>query len=203
MAKVIASITMSLDGFIAGPHDTVEHPLGSGVERLHDWILAGDHPSTHNDFFRLSRANRDVFDALFDATGALVVGRRTYDIVDGWNGSYPVSGIPVFVLTHEAPNEVPQGNTSFTFVSEGIEDGLSQAKRAAGDKNVQVIGGAQTIQQCIESGHCDELQIHLVPQLLGDGIRLLENVDPDGVELEQKAVISTPEVTHLHFRVLT
>lgn len=203
MADVIASITTSLDGFVAGPNDTPERPLGEGGERLHDWILAGNHTSKHNDFFRLSRQNREIFDALFDATGAIVAGRRTYDIVEGWQGSYPVSGIPVFVLTHDAPDEPPNGNTAFTFVTEGIEQALTQAKRAAGDKNVQVIGGARTIQQCIASGLCDELRIHLVPLLLDDGIRLLENLDPERIELENESVIPTPDVTHLHVRVLT
>lgn len=202
MANVIASITTSLDGFVAGPNDTPERPLGEGGEQLHDWILAGDHPSKHNDFFRLSRQNKKIFDALFDATGALLAGRRTYDIVEGWQGNYPVSGIPVFVLTHEAPSEVPEGNTAFTFVTDGIKQAITQAKRAAGDKNVQMIGGARTIQQCIASGLCDELQIHLVPQLLGEGIRLLENLDPAQLELENESVISTPDVTHLQFRVM-
>lgn len=148
---------MSLDGYIAGENDNLELPLGKNGKTLHDWILEGDHPSKHNKFFHLSEKNREIFDDLFDSTGALIVGRRTYDIVHGWGGNYPVKGIPVFVLTHEAPFKVPKGETSFTFVMDGIQWVTEQAKAAAGAKKVQIIGGAHTIQQSIQGSYCDEL----------------------------------------------
>lgn len=201
MPIVFASITMSLDGYIAGENDTLELPLGNNGETLHDWILAGEYPSRHNEFFNLSEKSREIFDDLFDSTGALIAGRRTYDIVHGWGGTYPVKGIPVFVLTHEPPSGVPKGDTSFTFVADGIQRATEQAKEAAGDKNVQIIGGAQTIQQCIQRGYCDELWIHLVPCLLGKGIRLFENLETDTIEFTSKQVIQTSEVNHLHYLI--
>lgn len=203
MSNIIASITMSLDGFVAGVKDNPEQPLGENgnIGNLHDWILEGDFPSKHNDFFNLSKKNRKIFDEMFDSTGALITGRRTYDIVHGWEGSYPVSGIPVFVLTHKPPSEVPEGKTPFTFVTEGIQHAVGQAIEAAGDKDVQIIGGAQTIQQCINIGLCEELRIHMVPQLLERGIRLLENLDIESSSLEKTQVIDTPEVTHLHYHI--
>lgn len=200
MANVIASITMSLDGFIAGVNDNPEQGLGETGGHLHDWILEGDHQSKHNDFFKLSKKNRKIFDELFESTGALITGRRTYDIVHGWEGSYPVSGIPVFVITHNSPSEVPEGKTSFTFVEDGIQRVVQQAKEAAGTKNVQIIGGAQTIQQAIANGLCDELRIHMIPQLLGNGIKLLDHLNVETTVLEKTKVIDTPEVTHLHFK---
>lgn len=202
MPNVFASITMSLDGFIAGKNDNPKQGLGENGAHLHDWILEGDHPSKHNDFFNLSKKNLEIFDEMFDNTGALICGRRTYDIVHGWGGSYPVSGIPVFVLTHEAPDEVSKGKTSFTFVTEGIRSAVKQTKEAAGTKNVQIIGGAQTIQQAIVNGHCDELRIHMVPQLLGSGIKLLDHLDVETTVLEKTKVIDTPEVTHLYYWLL-
>lgn len=203
MPNVFASITMSLDGFIAGKNDNPEQGLGENGDYLHDWILEGDHPSKHNDFFNLSKKNREIFDEMFGNTGALICGRRTYDIVHGWEGSYPVSGIPVFVLTHNQPSEVPEGKTSFTFVTEdGIQRAVSHAKGVAGTKNVQIIGGAQTIQQTIKNGLCDELRIHMVPQLLSSGIKLLDHLNVETTMLEKKKVIDTPQVTHLYYRLL-
>lgn len=203
MSNVITSITMSLDGFIAGVNDTPVQPLGKINENLHNWILEGDHPSKHNDFFKLSKNNREIFDELFDSTGAILTGRRTYDIVHGWQGSYPVRGIPVFVLTHKPPSKVPNGETVFTFVTGEIERAVEQAKAAAADKNVQVIGGAQTIQQCINCGLCDEVRVHLVPQFIGGGKRLFEKIDTKRIRFEQKQVTPTDEVTHLHYKLVS
>lgn len=199
MPKVLASITMSLDGFIAGVNDTPEQPLGENGEHLHDWILKGNYPSKHNDFFKLSKKNREIFDEMYDCTGALICGRRMYDIVHGWEGSYPVSGIPVSVLTHEPPTQVPEGYTTFIFVTKGIQHANKKAKAAAGNKNVQIIGGAQTIQQAINSGLCNILRIHMVPQLLGQGINLLENLSINKIRFENKTVISTEGVVHLYY----
>ncbi len=180
MGKVIFDISMSLDGFITGPNDD--------VDRLHEWIWNG------------------TTDALMQGgtvatTGAIVSGRRTYDLVNGWGGSHPLHGVPVFVVTHEVPEQAPEGATPFTFVTDGIESAITQARAAAGDKNVYVLGGANTAQECIKARVLDELRIHLVPVLLGDGIRLFDHLGATPIELESTGVIESPDVTHLMLRV--
>ncbi len=192
---------MSLDGMIAGINDTPEQALGENGSHLHDWITAGEYPSRHSEYFKLSEKNREVFDGLYDSSGAIITGRRTYDIVHGWQGSYPVEGIPVFVLTHNPPGKIPDGKTTFTFVTEGIHSVVKQAKAAAGNRNVKVIGGAQTIQQCINQGLCNELRIHLVSQLLKQGIRLFENIQPGKIRFEYHRMIANKEVVHHHLKL--
>ncbi|HKZ03137.1 MAG TPA: dihydrofolate reductase family protein, partial [Pyrinomonadaceae bacterium] len=125
----------------------------------------------------------------------------TYDLVDGWGGSHPLPGVPVFVLTHDAPNENPKGKTPFTYVTDGIASAITQAKEAAGDKNVYVIGGANVAQQCIREGQLDEIRLHIAPHLFGAGIRLFDNLGTEPIELETMSVIEAPEVAHLGFRV--
>jgi dihydrofolate reductase len=193
MSKVVLDITMSLDGYIAGPND--------GVERLHDWLFSGNTPSAYSDFFRLSKVSAKVFDKFIKTTGAIVAGRRTYDLVGGWGGSHPFHGVPLFVVSSRVPNKVPKGSTPFTFVTDGIESAIRQAKAAAGKKNVYVLGGANVAQQCLRAGLLDEIQIHLVPTLLGDGIRLFDHLGAEPIELEPMRVIEAPGVTHLWFRV--
>ena len=194
MEKVVLDITMSLDGFIAGPHDEVKTPL-------HQWLFNGDVPSKYNSFFKLSKESAKVFDELVKTTGSIITGRRTYDLTGGWGGSHPVSN-SVFVLSHDIPKDVPEGSTAFTFVSDGIESAVKQAKKAAGKKNVYLMGGANVVQQCIKAGLVDEMMIHLVPVLLGDGIRLFDNLGGQQIELKQTEVIEAPDVTHLRFRVV-
>ncbi|MFZ0370914.1 MAG: dihydrofolate reductase family protein [Halobacillus sp.] len=202
MGKVILDMSMSLDGFIAGPNVNCKQGLGEGGEVLHEWLFSGDIPSKFNDFFKLSRTNREVFDKSFKTTGALIAGRRTFDLTSGWGGSYPIQGIPVFVLTHDPPKEIPRGETAFTFVSDGIVSAVKQAKAAAEKNNVQVMGGAITAQQCIKANLVDEILIHLVPVLLGKGIRLFDPIGPEKIQLEKGDVIETADVTHLRYRIL-
>jgi dihydrofolate reductase len=211
MGKVFAEISMSLDGFIAGPNPTLEEPLGQGGEDLHEWVFrleawrkphgkSGGETGTDNDVIKESTAN----------TGAVIMGRRMFSNgegswendpkAEGWWGDNPPFHVPVFVLTNHTREKVnKEGGTTFTFVTDGIENALSQAKAAAADKDISVAGGANTIQQFINAGLLDELQIHMVPVLLGGGTRLLENLGD--TKLEKIRVIDSPLVTHLKFQI--
>jgi dihydrofolate reductase len=202
VGNVVADITMSLDGFVAGPDDGPELPLGAGGERLHQWVYdLASWREPHGLAGGKTNRDSEVLDEAFRAAGAVVVGRRMFDNAQGW-GDNPPFHMPVFVLTHEARDpEVKEGGTTFTFVGDGIESALEQARDAAGDKNVSVGGGANTIQQFIKTGLLDELQVHIVPLLLGGGIRLLEHLGPEQIELERTRVIDSPAVTHLRFRL--
>lgn len=191
---------MSLDGFIAGPNDVPGNALGDGGERLHALMFSGLTPSEHNEFFEPAERSREVFDKWIEDLGAIVTGRRTYDLVNEWEGTHPL-GVPVFVLTHEAPETVPEGETTFTFVTDGIESALSQAMAAAGDNKVQV-GAANVAQQYLRAGLLDEIQVHVVPVLLGAGVRLFDQLGDEPIELEQTRVIESTGVTHLRYRVV-
>ncbi len=194
MSKVVLDITVSLDSFIAGPNDE--------VERLHDWLFSGNTPSAYNDFFKLSRESARVFDKLIKTTGAIVAGRRTYDIAGGWGGSHPFHGVPLFVVSSSVPNKVSKGSTPFTFVTDGIASAIRQAQAAAGKKHVYLLGGANVAQQCLRAGLLDEIHIHLVPVLLGAGIRLFDHLGTEPIELELVSGIEAPGVTHLRFRIV-
>jgi dihydrofolate reductase len=201
LGKVILDITMSLDGFIAGPNDGPERPLGDGGERLFAWYFSGDieyrMPSATMTF-KVSPASAEVFQVV-QTIGALVTGRRTFDIANAWGGRHPVD-VPVFVVTHTVPPEWVYEGSPFTFVTDGVESAVEQAKVVAGDKTVGV-GAASIAQQCINAGLLDEVQIHLAPVLLGNGIRLFDHLGTEPIELEGTRVIDAPDVTHLIFRV--
>ena len=140
MAKVLLAITMSLDGYIAGPNDGAELPLGEGGEPLFEWFFTGDTPSKHYEVFRLSKPSAEFFDAGIDTCGAVISGRRTYDIAGAWDGNGPVPGLPLFVLTHNVPAKVPETTVPYTFVTDGIGSAIRQADAAAGDKYVALTG---------------------------------------------------------------
>jgi dihydrofolate reductase len=133
------------------------------------------------------------------ATGAVLVGRRTFDLARGWNGDHH-DGVPIFVPTHHPPDDPPHGAATITFVIDGIEAAVAQAKAAAGDRNV-LLHGAATAQHCLRAGLLDELEIHLVPVLLGQGRRLFDHLSADHIELELTRVVDAPGITHLHYRV--
>lgn len=176
MAKVMAGMTMSLDGFINDRNGSAE--------------------SLSPDFEELLETSS--FKQMVESTGAVIMGRNTYEMADpfSWvNDDYEFQ-LPLFILTHTPPEKYPEGNDklSLTFVMDGIESAISQAVEAAGDKMVQVIGGADTIQQCLNSGLCDELQVDIMPVLLGKGLRLFENIDTDKIKLQR---ISVDEVTSM------
>jgi len=201
MGKVILDITMSLDGFIAGPNDGPESPLGDGGERLFAWYFSGDteyRMPSGTMTFKVSPASAEVFQEV-QTIGALVTGRRTFDIANAWGGRHPVD-VPVFVVTHTLPQEWVYEGSPFTFVTDGVESAVEQAKAVAGDKTVGV-GAASIAQQCINAGLLDEIQIHLAPVLLGNGIRLFDHLATEPIELESTRVLDAPGVTHLRFRV--
>ena len=199
MAKVLLAITMSLDGYIAGPNDGAELPLGEGGEPLFEWFFTGDTPSKHNEMFRLSKPSAEFFDAGIDTCGAVISGRRTYDIAGGWDGNGPVPGLPLFVLTHNVPDKVPQTTVPYTFVTDGIESAIRQADAAAGDKYV-ALTGSQAAQQCLKAGLLDEIQLSVVAYLLGGGVRLFDHIGGP-VRLETLNVLDAPGVTHLRYRI--
>lgn len=210
MATVVVAVAMSVDGFIAGPDDGPTRPLGEGGGRLFDWYFDGDTPVRQYREaagrgvpvppFALSPASARVFESLVDETGAVVTGRRTYDIANGWNGNGPLPGRPLFVVTHRVPAAVPEGEGRYTFVTEGVAQAVTRARAAAGDGSVSLMG-ASVPQQCLRAGLLDEVQIHLVPVLLGSGTRLFDHLG-GSVRLEQVRVVDAPGVTHLRYRVV-
>jgi dihydrofolate reductase len=177
--------------------------LGEGGEQLHQWVYdLASWREPHGLTGGKTNKDSEVLDEAFKAAGAIVVGRRMFDNARGW-GENPPFHMPVFVLTHEARDpEAKEGGTTFTFVTDGIESALEQARAAAGDGNVNVGGGAKTIGQFLQAGLLDEIQIHITPMLLGDGIRLFEHLGAGQIELERTRVIDSPDVTHLRFRVV-
>ncbi len=203
MGKVSVGISMSLDGFIAGPNDGPEQPLGEGGERLFEWYSGGDTeyrlPGTEM-VFKVSPQSAQLLRQTRRTTGALVTGRRTFDLTDGWGGRHPLD-VPVFVVTHTVPQEWVYEGSPFAFVTDGLESALEQAKAVAGDKDVGLVG-ASIVQQCIRAGLLDEIHVDLVPVLLGDGVRLFDHLGTEPIELESTRVIEGAGVTHLTFRVV-
>ena len=203
MGRVLVDITTSLDGFVAGRDDGPELPLGEGGERLHEWVYGlASWREPHG--LEGGETNRDseILEEAMGNLGAVVVGRRMFDNAGGW-GDNPPFHVPVFVLTHEArEQEAKEGGTTFTFVTEGVETAIDQAQTAAGDKDVSIGGGANTIQQFLRAGLVDELQIHIAPLLLGGGVRLFDDLGTDEVKVQSTRVVESPVVTHLKFRVV-
>lgn len=203
MGKVTAGLTMSLDGFIAGPNDGPEHPLGEGGMRLFDWYSSGDTEyvvPSGGMTFEVSAQSAEMLRGVFSSIGAIVTGRRTFDITNGWGGRHPLD-VPVFVLTHEKPEGWDYEGSPFTFVTDGVESAVEQARRVAGERPVAV-GAASLVQQCLKAGLLDEVHVDLVPVLLGGGVRFFDNLGDDHVELERTELIEAPDVTHLTFRVV-
>jgi dihydrofolate reductase len=203
MGKVAMGLSMSLDGFIAGPNDGPERPLGEGGELLFAWYSSGDTeyglPGTEM-VFEVSPQSAELLREAHSRMGAFVTGRRTFDITNGWGGSPPL-GVPTFVLTHTVPQEWVYEGSPFTFVTDGVESAVEQARAAAGEKDVAV-GAASVVQQCIRAGLLDEIHVDLVPVLLGDGVRLFEHLGAGPIELESTRVVEGAGVTHLTFRVV-
>jgi dihydrofolate reductase len=187
MANVVIDIAMSLDGYVTGPNDRPEKPMGENRgERIFGWDASD---------------RQILLEAKEDKIGAMITGRRTYDITNGWNGTHPIrNGIPVFVLAETAPSKVPEGNTPFTFVTDGIESAVEQAKAAAGEKIVYVIGGGNVIQQLLNKGLADELRVHISSAFIGGGTPLFASLDPN-IKLEQTEVKSGRGVVHLTYRL--
>lgn len=189
MGRVFADQSISLDGFSAGANVGASNPMGDGGEELHAWQFRGGRRA-------------QVLENLFGGgTGAVVVGRYTFDLGEKHWGDEPPFHLPVFVVTHRPHETVTRrGGTTYTFVTDGLERALAQAREAAGDRDVVVLGGAAIIQQCIRAGLVDELRLHLVHVLLGGGTRLLDGLDPS-LALERTRLTDDEGVTHLDFRV--
>jgi dihydrofolate reductase len=193
MGNVTSEISMSLDGFITDPNASVGTPLeGNDPGRLSDW-----------QFDAKTETDAAIVDEIYASTGAVLIGKRMFDVgFEPW-GDPPPFGMPVFVVTHQAREPLPmQGGTTYTFVRDGIEAALELARAAAGDKNVGVWGGANIMRQYLKAGLLDEMQIHLIPILLGSGVRFFEDLDPEGIELRRTSSIETPGATHLRFEVV-
>ena len=211
MARVKFDISMSLDGFIAGPNQSVGNPLGEGGMQLHEWALGlAAWRKPHGLDGGEVNASTEVIEESLENLGAIVMGRNMFggegpwgaDPWDGWWGDDPPFHMPVFIVTHHAREPVTkEGGTTFTFVTDGIESALEQAREAAGGKDVALGGGANIAQQYLRAGLIDELQIHLVPVLLGAGARLFDNLGGAEVELECTRAVEAPGVTHLRYRV--
>jgi dihydrofolate reductase len=184
MAKVFVIMATSLDGYVAKRDISKQHPFGVGGERVYDW-----------QFAKKTETDSGIVKELMERTGAVIAGGRTYALAidDAWGGINPFSA-PVFVLSKTVPDKVAKG---FTFVTDGIESALAKAKATAGDKDVWVMGGANVAQQNIKAGLVDELHLHIVPVLFGDGIRLWDNIGTKQIELENAGVVQTPGATHL------
>ncbi|MER7803086.1 dihydrofolate reductase family protein [Streptomyces parvulus] len=200
---VTADLAITLDGYVAGPNVSRDNPGGDGAERIFDWIhtLASwreRQGMTGGDENRDSELVREWF----DATGAVVMGRTMYDLGEEFWGDNPPFRTPVFVLTHRPrPTLVKEGGTTFHFVTEGIHSALERARAAAGHRNVDIGGGADTVRQYLAAGLVDELQLHVVPVLLGGGLRLFEGLGDAGRrDLEQVGAVETPLATHLKYR---
>jgi dihydrofolate reductase len=195
MSQSVLYMSMSLDGFIAGPEDDADHGLGVNGERLHEWLQ--DDPADNPGGFRPRGVNGQVF-AEAMATGAVVVGRRTFDLAGRWNGDH--HGVPIYVPTRGTPPE--PASDWVHYVTDGVGSAVAQAKAAAGDADVMV-HGAELTQSLLRAGVLDELEIHLVPVLLGDGRRLFEHLGSDHIELERVRVVEGEGgVTHLRYRVV-
>jgi dihydrofolate reductase len=201
MSKVVIDMSMSLDGFVAGPDDGKTHPLGRhGGEHVFDWYFSGSEQYRHPVFRPEPGANRDEVERMFAESGAFVFGRRTYEIANGWGGSHPVNGLPTFVLTHEPPADYPRGPSNLTFVSDGIASAIRQARAVANGKDIK-LGGASPGKQALAEGLCDELIVHLAPYLVGGGVRLFDAL-PHGIRLDKISVSDGPFATHLRYRVV-
>jgi len=214
MSRLRCQISISLDGFVAGPNQSEENPLGVGGERLHDWVvpLAAWRQSHGEQGGEVNESTR-ILEESIENIGAAVMGRNMFGPVRGawgdeqwrgWWGDNPPYHYPVFVVTHypRDPLEM-EGGTTFHFVTDGIESALDQARGAADGKDVMLWGGGNTAQQYLASGLMDELELHVVPVLLDDGARLFDNLGDAEVRLEQVRAVAAPGVTHLKYRVVT
>ena len=212
MSKVRAQISMSLDGYAAGPDPSRQNPLGVGGEQLHDWVTRLEAwRQAHGMEGGEENASSPIVEAAKDNVGAEIMGRGMFgppeggpwdESWQGWWGEDPPFHIPVFVLTHHEREPLTLSDTTFTFVTAGVQSALAQAREAAGDLDVHISGGASVINQYLAAGLVDELELHVVPVLLGSGARLLEGVGPE-IKLEQLRAIDAPGVTHIKYRVLT
>jgi dihydrofolate reductase len=210
---VTFDISVSLDGFVAGPNQTLEEPLGRGGEQLHDWIIAtASWREQHGLEGGEPGQDSDIAAESLDAQGAIVMGRRMFSSGtgpweddpkrDGWWGDDPPFHLPVFVVTHHSREQVEkEGGTTYAFVTDGVEAAVERARAVAGDKDVVLAGGASVIQQALAAGLVDEFQLHVAPILLGGGVRLFGGLGDSPPKVATTRVIESPSVAHLRYRV--
>ena len=196
MSATVLYMSMSLDGFIAGPNERPDNGLGDGGHRLHEWVLPGA-DSSHKDISDLGGVNGQVVGE-FMATGAVVAGRGTFEPAGGWGGDHH-DGVPIWVLSRHEPGIDVTEWPLVTYVDD-VTTAMTEAKRAAGDQNV-LVHGAAVAQLALAAGVLDELELHVVPVLFGQGRRLFENLRPEQIELERTRVLDGEDVTHMHYRV--
>ena len=197
VSATVLYMSMSLDGFIAGPNEGPGNGLGDGGHRLHEWVLPGA-DADHEAISDLGGVNGQVVDE-FMATGAVVAGRGTFEPAGGWGGDHH-DGVPIWVLSRREPG-IDVGQWPLVAYVDEVSIAMSEAKRAAGDKNV-LVHGAATAQLALAAGVLDELEIHLIPVLLGQGRRLFDNLAPEHIELERTRILEGEAgVTHMHYRV--
>jgi dihydrofolate reductase len=214
MTRLISSITMSVDGYVAGPNQTLEEPLGREGGRLHGWMVATKAwREAHGMEGGEDNADSQRFQEYLSSIGATLMGRRMFSGGSGpweedpnaasWFGDEPPFHHGVFVLTHHARDpEAREGGTSYTFVTDGIESALEQARAAAAGRDVQIAGGASVVQQYLAAGLLDEIEVHVAPLLLGGGVRLFDQLGSDPPKLELMSAVEAPTVTHLRYRVV-
>jgi dihydrofolate reductase len=212
MSKVTFNISVSLDGYAAGPNPRPEEPLGDGGERLHEWALrSAAWRETHGHEGGARNRNDEIVRESTANVGAYLMGRRMFgggegewdESWRGWWGDDPPFHVPVFVLTHHAREPLEMdGGTTFEFVTDGIEAALDRARAAAGERDVAIAGGAEVAQQYLRAGLVDEFQLNVAPVLLGGGVKLLDGLGNDEIALEADRTVHTPEATHLRYRVL-
>ncbi len=197
MGQVTIDISASIDGFIALPDDS------SGP--IHDWYFDGDIENARNPFFRTSSESAPVIVENLTRAGAVICGRRTYDLTNGWDGNHPLGDVTCFVVTHDMPSEIPDGSTAFEFATDGMENAIDRAIAAAGDHDVYVMGGASVMWQALSTQRVDRFHLHLAHVLIGDGVRLFDGIEtvegrwPIDVTLDRQ--IDAPGVTHLYFDI--
>jgi dihydrofolate reductase len=212
MSKLRFSVTMSLDGYVAGPNQTLKEPLGAGGEELHNWAVElAAFSEAHGKKGGVVNASSVIMKEMFENVGAVIMGRNMFgggpgpwtSDWKGWWGDNPPYHMPVFVLTHhERDPRQMQGGTTFYFVTDGIESALRQAKEAAAGKDILIGGGASTINQYLAAGLVDEINVSIAPRLLGGGARLFDNLGDSLPDLEQLRVIDAPGVVHVRYRVV-
>ena len=201
MGKVVFNMTMSLDGFVAGPNDNPDNGLGDGGDALFNWYFSGDTEisvSEGTPVLKVSQQSAEILKEALATYGAGVWGRKTFDIARAWGGHPP--GSPAFIVTHTVPQEWVYDGSPFTFVTDGVESAIQQAKKAAGDKDV-VVCTASILQQCLNLGLVDEIHVDVAPLLLGKGVRLFDHLNIEPIKLERIRAIEAPGVTHLGFSV--
>jgi len=212
LPKVIANLSISVDGFVAGPNQSLENPIGEGGMRVHEWMFATAAWARRMGAESIPEetADSEFVEHMHDNVGAFVMGRHMFapgrgawDMAwRGWWGEDPPYHAPVFVLTHHAREPLPmQGGTTFHFVTDGIESAMRQARAAAGSKDVLVAGGAETVRQYLAAGQLDELNLHVVPVVLGSGERLFDGLRD--LRLAPKRVVASPAVTHITYAIET